>query len=475
VHDEVDPRRGRLADAHVELHRLRTEPLLEDLRELLPDAGVVAVAREVDEHRDVAAVGVLADEHPHRPALAGVHRGLRHRHQLVDRRVQQLVAGIGLQGVHQRLAGVTARVEPAALEDRLRLLLHQRDPQQRLRVRRARQQPQEPALAVHLAGLVEGLHADVVEVRRAVHRGAGVGLGEDQQGLLAGLGLDRLGQSAERLRHLLVGPEDAEAGARDRPQQLVLALPLELVLPVAEEREVLVGQPLQELPGLSELLGVQRRRVALEPGDDVVDLGMHLLPVLDRLAHVAEHPLHVRDDLRRVVALTEPVDLHVHPRLADRVSDGRTRPVLDRHHALHPAGEVTDHVEVRVDDRVHAALLAGQLHGEGVDEERHVVDDDLDHGVPVGRPAVLAQGGRERPHLGCPLRPLGGQLVVRGECAVHVDVGAVDDVLGSYVPVVGMQQRVDLVVRRPAGASSVPGQGGGLVDQLGLVHVMRRH
>ena len=188
VHDEVDARGRGLADADVELDRLRAQPLLQQLREPLADAGVVAVARQVDEHRDVAGVGVLADEHPHRAALPRVHRGLGHRRQLVDRRVQQLVARVGLQGVHQGLAGMAARVEPAALEDRLRLLLHQRDPQQRLGVGRARQQAEEAALAVDLAVVAERLDAHVVEVGRPVHGRPGVGLGQHEQRLLASLG-----------------------------------------------------------------------------------------------------------------------------------------------------------------------------------------------------------------------------------------------------------------------------------------------
>ena len=49
-------------------------------------------------------------------------------------------------------------------------------------------------------------------------------------------------------------------------------------------------------------------------------------------------------------------------------------------------------VELRVDHEVDVAVLAGQLHRQRVDEERHVVGDHLDHGVPAGRPAVLGDG-----------------------------------------------------------------------------------
>ena len=52
----------------------------------------------------------------------------------------------------------------------------------------------------------------------------------------------------------------------------------------------------------------------------------------------------------------------------------------------------------RVHDQVDVAQLAGELHGEGVDEERHVVDDDLDHasGRPPTSPSRPASGWSTR-------------------------------------------------------------------------------
>ena len=468
VDDEVHPGGRGLVDADRELDGLAVQLLLEDPLELLADAGVVAVAGQVDEDRDVAAVGVAADEHPHRPPLAGAHRGLGHRRELVDRGVQQLVAGVGLEGVHQGLAGVAARVEAAALEDLLGLLADQRDPHQALGVGRAGEQAEEATLAVHLAVLVEGLHADVVEVRRTVHRRAGVGLGQHQQRLLARLRLHRVGQPAERLRHLLVGAQDAEAGPGDGEQVVVAVALLELVLAVAEEGEVLVGQPFEELGGLADLFGVERRRVAAQVGDDRGDLGVHLAPVLDGLPDVAEHALDVVDDRVGVLALRQPVDLHVHPRLTDRLALGIEGAVRHRPDRLEGAGDVPHRVEAGMDDDVHVAQLPGQLHGERVHEERHVVDHDLDHAVPAGRPAVLGQRRRGDPHLRGPLGAAGGELVVRRERAVDVHLAAVEEVLGRDVAVVGADQLGDLVVGRTAGALPGLGQADRLVDQLGL-------
>ena len=457
-----------LVDADRELDGLAVQLLLEDPLEPLANTGVVAVAGQVDEDGDVAAVGVAADEHPHRPPLASAHRGLGHRRELVDRGVQQLVARVGLQGVHQGLAGVAARVEAAALEDLLGLLADQRDPHQALGVGRTREQTEEAALAVHLAVRVEGLHTDVVEVRRPVHGGPGVGLGQHQQRLLARLRLDGLGQPAERLRHLLVGAQDAQAGPGDGDQVVVAVAFLELVLAVAEEGEVLVGQPLEQVGGLTDLLVVERWRVAAQVGDDRRDLAVHLEPVLDGLTDVAEHALDVLHDRVGVVAVGQPVDLDVHPGLADRLALRLEGAVRHRAGRLEGTGDVAHRVEAGVDDDVHVAQLPGQLHGQGVHEERHVVDHDLDHAVPAGRPAVLGQRGRGDPHLSGPLRAVGGELVLRRERAVHVRVAAVDEVLGRDVAVVGAHQLGDLVAGRPAGALPGLGEADRLVDQLGL-------
>ena len=260
VHDEVDPRGRRLTHLDVELDALALEAVEQDLREPLADGGVVALAGQVAQHRDVAAVGLAADEDPQLAAADGLQHALGDLGELLGRGVEDLVARVGLEGVHQALAGVAARLDADPRQHLGRLLAQQRDARDGLGVRRARQQAEEPALAADLAVLVEGLHADVVEVGRPVHGGPGVGLRQHQQGLLAGLGLGGVRQLGERLGLLLVGPQDAEAGAGDGAQDLVVAVALEAVLAVAQEREVVVGQPLQEGATQVDLPGIERRR-----------------------------------------------------------------------------------------------------------------------------------------------------------------------------------------------------------------------
>ena len=213
VDHEVHARGRRLVDAGGELDVLAAEPLAQDLGEALAHGGAVAVARQVDEHRDVAAVGVAAHERPQLAPLAREHHVLRDRGQLGRRGVEELVARVVLQGVHQRLAGVAARVEAGAAHHLGDLLAQHRDPGDRLGVGGAGEQAEEAALADDLAVGAERLHADVVEVRRAVHGGARVGLGQHEQRLLAGLRLHDRRQLGERAGEVLVVAQDAEPGA----------------------------------------------------------------------------------------------------------------------------------------------------------------------------------------------------------------------------------------------------------------------
>jgi hypothetical protein len=201
---------------------------------------------------------------------------------------------------------------------------------------------------------------------------------------------------------------------------------------------------------------------------------VHPGPVLDALADVAEHALDVLHDGVGVVPVGQPVDLDVHPRLALGLALGLERAVRHRRHRPELAGDVADDVEAGVDHDVDVAEPAGQLHGQRVDEERHVVDHDLHDGVAAGGPAALAQRRRVHPDLGGPLGPAAGELVVGREGAVDVGRGAVRQVLVGHVPVVGAEQGLDALRRRPARPLAPPSQVGGLRHQLGLVRIVRR-
>ena len=158
------------------------------------------------------------------------------------------------------------------------------------------------------------------------------------------------GERADGRRQLRVGGRDVaadlaaqqpEPGALDAAQRVLV----ERVLAVAEEREVVVGQPREEgarLVGLGRLDAGRRR--ALELGHQRLHPVAHRPPVVDHDADALEHSAHRLGQL--IEALGLAIDLDVHVRLV--ADDG-------------------------MDEHVDAELAPAQLHAHRVDEERHVV------------------------------------------------------------------------------------------------------
>ncbi len=233
-----------------------------------------------------------------------------------------------------------------------------------------------------------------------------------------------------------VGAQDAEAGAGHGGQGVAVD---QLVLAVAEEGEVVVGQPAQQLAGLLHLGRAQVGGGGLV-GEAVRDAQRgvaHLLPVLDRLADVGQDAQQVGGDLLEVGAVGLAVDLDVDPGLGERVV--RQLAVdLGRQDLDEPAGDVAADEDLRVDHDVDAAALAGQLVGDRVDEEGHVVGDDLDDGVAAG-PAVLLDRRGVDAHVRRALRTLLRQAVVGEGGAEDVDRVPAGQVLGRGVQVVALE------------------------------------
>lgn len=360
---------------------------------------------------------------------------------------------------------MAARREAGAFEDLGDLAADDRDASHGLGVRGGGEQAEEAALAHDVALGVEPLHADVVEVRGAVHGGAAVGLGQHQQAVLAGLARASVEQPVEGRRDRVavvlaavvrVGAQDAEAGAGDGGQRVTVD---QVVLAVAEEGEVVVGEPAQQLTGLFELVLAQVRgdRLVGQVVGDAQRGVAHLLPVLDGLAYVGQDALEVVGDLLEVGAVGLAVGLDVDPGLDEGVVGARglgaVRVAVGSEDLDQLAGEVTADDDLRVDHDVDAAALPGQLVRHGVHEERHVVGDDLDDRV-AGRPAVLLDRGGVHAHVRGALRPVLGETVVRERRPEHVDRVPVEEVLRGGVQVVALEVGESGV---PVGALSLLG------------------
>ncbi len=157
----------------------------------------------------------------------------------------------------------------------------------------------------------------------------------------------------------------------------------------------------------------------------------HGLPVIDCGADVGENPLDRVAQLVEQNAIVLAPDLDVHDRFADGVIGGRV--VLE--HLDELARAVAAHLHHRVDDQIDPVAVAPQLHRHRVDDERHVVGDDLDQRVRR-LPSVLLEVRVVHPHLRLAGSPLLGQVVMRYGGAVQIQWIAVREVLGGHPLVV---------------------------------------
>jgi hypothetical protein len=256
----------------------------------------------------------------------------------VLRDLEELVARVGREDLEQRLLVVTVRGKRRAVEHPGHVAAQDRDLGGALAVGGVGIQAEEVAVP----------DAHEVEVRRAVDGRAGVRLRQREKALVAF-------ESLRRVLFLRIA-EDADA--------------LSVPVPVAEEGEVVVGEPAQERGGLGVVVGVFRGRL-----DGVL---AHGLPVLDGGAHLADHALDV------LLELAEPplVGLAHHLGVDDGLPEGALLDRLGRRQDLDEvAVVVAAHGEDRMDDQVDAVAAPVELHAHRVDEERHVVGHDLDRGV----------------------------------------------------------------------------------------------
>ncbi len=162
-------------------------------------------------------------------------------------------------------------------------------------------------------------------------------------------------------------------------------------------------------------------------------------------------------------------DLGVEDRLADRVVRGG----VGVEHLDHVTVGVAPDPHHRMDDQVDAVPRAAQLHRHRVDDERHVVGDDLDQRVRR-LPAVLLEVRVVDAHLGLARSPLLGEVPVRDRRPVQVERVAIRQILGRDPLVVLADER--LARRHLVRGQPFPHAFADRVDQLGLeIRPLYRH
>ncbi len=337
--------------------------------------------------------------------------------------LEELVARVGLEDVQQRLAVVRAGPYPRALDQPAHLAPEQRDVAGRAVVGAGGEQAQEPVLADDAAVRGVAFDPDVIEIRVAVDRRAGVGLGEDQRlARIGGALADHRRQLGEGLRgRLLEVLEDALA---------VLGLALEVeavgaahqrVAAVAEKGEVVRGEPLQKGHDLLGHLGVHPRARRVEVGTRLLDRLEHRVPVLHRGAHVGEDVVELVGEVAQLSVVAELVDLEAHEAFLRAVAGALD---LEEATGLVPVDE-----QDGVDQQMDGEPTPGERRRHAVDEKRHVVGDDGDDGV--GRmPTVALQLGVVDPQAMATGGAIAGEAVVierggvEGERIARQEIGA---------------------------------------------------
>ncbi len=206
-----------------------------------------------------------------------------------------------------------------------------------------------------------------------------------------------------------------------------------------------VGEPGQERLALGQFLRRHRRRTGVDFRDDRRQPVAHLRPVGDRQPHVDEHTRHVPRQRVESRRLDHPVDLDVDERFAPRVARILRRDVRQR-----PVGAGNDGDD-RVDDEVQRQALAVDFHRDRIDQERHVVVDDLDDRVRR-LPAVVLDRRIEDAHPGVARLALAGEVPVRERRAIEIGRRPLGEILGIDLAEVTDDETLERVAphrRRP--------------------------
>jgi hypothetical protein len=219
---EVEAGQGLVGQVRVMSGHLAAVGAGEDGLEGEAQVGVVAVPRHEDQAGDEALERIAAHEQGDPRPLLERQDAHGDPEQLVLGDLEQLVAGVGLQDVGQRLAVVAVGGEAGAIQRALHLLAQDRDGARTARVGRRGEQADEDALARDVALPIEALHGDGIHGHRPVDGREAVRLGDEQQRRLAQEMADVLGQGAQVAQALEDGEglvaQDAQPSLGEHPR-----------------------------------------------------------------------------------------------------------------------------------------------------------------------------------------------------------------------------------------------------------------
>ena len=431
VDDKMRPRHRRVRDLGLHVDGFPLELAQQDCFHSPPEIRGVVLARNEHEARDKLSVRVAAQEQSHPLAVFEVQDAVGEFLELIDIDLEQFVARQGVEDVLERLGVVAARRKARTFDDRGHLAPQQGDLLRARAVGGRGQKSQEAALPRHASVGVEPANADVVHVDGAMDLRARPRLGGDEELLALEIAREPVWQRRGMARPAFLAhlAQDTEVPVLDDAGIDLVVPAFEGVFAVAEEGEMVVAQPLQEIEALGKVV-LGDRRYGFQLGDLAVEFGGHGPPVLDGGANAGQHLVKPRCDFRVTLA-------------------GRLLGNLDMEHGFgsRPVGCVRcigpdparksvlpPDMDDRMDQHENGKVQGIESGDDGIDEERHVVVDDLDG--RVGRlPAVLLEIGV----VGADFRPgtlaLPEELPERGDPAVEVLGRLALEILGDDVGV----------------------------------------
>ena len=342
LHDNVQAGENRVAHEDGEVDLGAADAASHRFDDSHADRGRVAVARQVHQARDKPSERVPVGEEAYPPPFAKAHDADRQREQLAFGQAEQLVTGDRLEHVPQGAPVMTGGYEARGLHHVRDLAPHHRQVVGGLAVRVGGVEA-EQQLAVH---------GHDVQRHRAVDRGPFGGLGQREN-----WGAGARGDGRE---------PDGVASTGDAERVPVGAVAH------GHEREVVVDEPVEEHRSLRRF--VVRIVADAQLGREVERALAHRLPVVDRGPHVGEGRLDLRGEGVERGAIALAVDLGMHEGLA---------------------------LEHGVEQEMYVIATSREQRAHAVDDERHVVGDDLDDSVrrreTVARARRVVDAHRGRP------------------------------------------------------------------------------
>ena len=287
------------------------------------------------------------------------------------------------------------RLHPRLRQDPQHLLPQQRDGARVAVVGAGRKEAEEHPPTHHTAGIVAKTGDDDIGVLRAVHQASHIGLGDAHRRQVAEHGAHsgrQFGQAVQRVEHRQRWiAQHAEILA---PRHRRAARVIQRDAAMAEQDEIVVGQPAQELRAFA-----------------AADLLLRLSQPGEHGREIADGEAHIRHRAGQgVVQRVVIARLRRQPASAQRRGDPRGEG--DPHHALprtitqrqQPAFRIAADGQDGVQQAAHHAALHGQSGKGAVHQEGHVVGDDLHH---LGA-AASGSGGQDA-QLGLPRGTLGSE------------------------------------------------------------------